>query len=78
MTLPETLRLLKAKRLSKEEAVQLIMPELDRLLSLDLLPVVGQFAEGLSDLFLRPLACCIVNAALRGWARERKLKKVAK
>lgn len=78
MTLPEILRLLKSKHLSKEEAVQYIMPELDRLLALDLLPVVGQFAEGLSDLFLRPLACCIVNAALRGWARERKLKKVAK
>ena len=50
MTLPETLRLLKAKRLSKEEAVQLIMPELDRLLALDLLPVVGQFAADIRKL----------------------------
>ena len=72
MTIPDTLDALRRKAITRERAIDLLVPELDRLLAFELLPVVGGFAEALSDQFLRPMAGGIVNAAHARWAKERK------
>ena len=75
-SIADTLHALKAKTIRKEDAIDLLIPELDRLLALDLVPVAGGLLEAISDQFLRPAAGAIVNAALRAWAKERKTKAV--
>lgn len=73
-SIPDTLHALRAKTIRREDAVELLIPELDRLLALDLIPVVGGLAEAISDQLLRPMAGALVNGALRAWAKEKKGK----
>jgi len=77
MTIPDTIEALRRKAINREQAIDLLVPELDRLLAFELLPVVGGFAEALSDQFLRPMAGGIVNAAQARWAKERRAARVA-
>lgn len=72
MTIPDTLVALRAKTITRETAIERIIPELDRVLAFDLLPVVGGVVEAVSDQFLRPIAVLIVGTAQRAWAKERK------
>lgn len=77
MTIPDVIEALRRKAITREQAIDLLVPELDRLLAFDLLPVVGGFAEALSDQFLRPMAGGVVNAAQARWAKERRAARVA-
>lgn len=77
-SIPDTLAALKAKTIRREDAVELLIPEYDRILALELIPVVGGAAEAISDQFLRPLSVCTVNTAQRMWAKERAAAKAKK
>lgn len=67
--IPEVLRALRAGRLDRDGAIEEIMPSLDALLAFDLLPVVGDVVEEVSDLLLRPMATALVDGAMRRWSR---------
>jgi len=72
MSIADTLHALKAKAIRRDEAVEMLIPELDRLLALELVPVAGELLEAISDQLLRPAAVAIVNAATKAWAKQRK------
>lgn len=74
-SIPDTLAALRRKHLTREAAVEALIPELDRLLAMELIPVVGGVVEAVTDQLLRPIAGAIVNGALRTWAAERKAAK---
>jgi len=75
MTIPDTFAALKDKRIKRGEAIELLIPELDRLLAFDLIPVVGGVVEAISDQLLRPGAAGMVDGMLRRWAKEARAKK---
>lgn len=77
MTIPDTTEALRTKRINREQAIDLIIPELDRCLAFEIIPVVGGMVEALSDQLLRPMAAAYVNAMLRAWADARKAARAA-
>ena len=75
MSIPKILEKLNAGTLTRDEAIDRAIPVLDVLLAFQLIPVVGEVIEEVSDLLLLPMATALVDGYLK--ARAKALAKKA-